>query len=152
MKRIFLLLALALFVSCNKKVVFKDTIKQFPENRWAASDVKTFDFTLKHDVEPAEIQLHFSHVFDPQYTTVPLSVTITNPSGEQENIFVNMQLKDGSGESLSECAGDVCDYTTTIKEGAKMAKGKYKITVQNKYEHEYLPNILAFGVSVKHEG
>lgn len=148
MKKIFLFLCLAVLFSCKKTTLYTDTIKEFPNNRWPKNEVKTFTLNLKKDVEMAEMELHFSHVIDPQYDTVPLSVTITHPSGETENIYVNMQLKDASGESLSDCAGDICDYTTMIKEGSKMEKGTYKITVQNQFPNQYLPNILAFGVSV----
>ena len=152
MKKLLLLLALTLAFSCNKTEAYKEIIKDFPENRWQKADVKTFNFKFKNDVEAAEMELHLSHVYDPQYSMVPLSVTITYPSGKQENIFVNMPLKDDSGESLSDCAGDVCDLTTTIMDGAKFEKGDYKVTIQNQYQHEYLPNILAFGISVNHGG
>jgi gliding motility-associated lipoprotein GldH len=151
MKKVFLLLALTLLFSCNKTEAYKETIKDFPENRWAKKDVKTFKFKLKKDIEAAEVALHLSHVFDPQYTMVPLSVTITHPSGKEDNIFVNMPLKDASGESLSDCTGDYCDLTTTIVEETKFEKGEYKVTIQNQYEHEYLPNVLAFGISVEHD-
>lgn len=150
MKKILLLLCLSVLFSCQK-TTYTTTIKDFANNRWPKNEIKTFTLKLKKDVEVGEVELHFSHVIDPQYDTVPLSVVITHPSGEQENIYVNMQLKDASGDSLSECTGDICDYKTVIKEGSKLAKGTYKITVQNQFPHEYLPNILAFGVSISHD-
>lgn len=151
MKKILLLLFLLTLFSCKKTVVFTETKKDFPENQWAATDVKNFSFTLKKDVEAGDIKLLFSHVFDPQYGSVPVSVTIENPAGEKENVFLNIQLKDSEGKDLSSCAGDICDIHTMVKENVKLAKGNYKVSVENKFAYAYLANVLAVGISVERE-
>jgi hypothetical protein len=93
----------------------------------------------------------FSHVYEPQYATVPVSVTIEYPSGEKENVFLNLLLKDAEGNDLSDCSGDICELHTNIKEGVKLPKGDYKVTVENKFAYAYLANVLAVGVSVERE-
>jgi hypothetical protein len=151
MKKTLLLLLMFTALSCQKTVVFKDVNKNFNDNQWAATDIKKFEFKLKKDVEAGDIRLLFSHVHDPQYATVPVSVTVENPSGEKENFFMNLQLKDADGNDLSECSGDICDLYTNIKEGVKLSKGTYKVTVENKFAYAYLANVLAVGVSVERE-
>ena len=138
-------------LSCQKTVVFKDVKKDFADNQWAATDIKKFEFKLKKDIELGDIKLLFSHVHDPQYSTVPVSVSIENPSGEKENFFMNLQLKDADGNDLSECSGDICDLYTNIKEGVKLQKGTYKVTVENKFAYAYLANVLAIGLSVERD-
>lgn len=151
MKKTLLFLLMFTVLSCQKTVVFKDVKKDFTDNQWAATDIKKFEFTLKKDIELGDIKLLFSHVHEPQYSTVPVSVSIENPSGEKENFFMNLQLKDEDGNDLSECAGDVCDLYTDIKEDVKLQKGTYKVTVENKFAYAYLANVLAVGLSVERE-
>jgi hypothetical protein len=151
MKKTLLLLLVFAALSCQKTVVFKDVKKDFTDNQWAATDVKKFEFKLKKDIELGDIKLLFSHVHDPQYATVPVSVTIENPAGEKENFFMNLLLKDSDGNDMSDCSGDICDLYTNIKEGVKLSKGTYKVTVENKFAYAYLANVLAVGVSVERE-
>ncbi|WP_181369485.1 hypothetical protein [Flavobacterium album] len=151
MKKLLPLLLVFILFSCQKSVVYTETSDDFEDNRWMAKDVKTFSFKLKEDIDAGDIKLKFSHVYDPQYLTVPVAVTIEGPSGEKENILLNLQLKDADGNDLSECSGDICDLHTFIKENVPLKKGDYKITLQNKFAYEYLANALAVGISVERE-
>ncbi|PZR18998.1 MAG: hypothetical protein DI539_15575 [Flavobacterium psychrophilum] len=149
MKKAFLILIMFTMFSCQKTVVFNEVKNDFPNNQWGAANILEFEFKLEKDVAAGDIKLLFSHIHEPQYTTVPLAVTIEDPSGAKENLYINIRLKDAAGNNLSECAGDMCDLYTNIKEGVKLAKGDYRITVQNKFTHAYLPNALAVGLSVE---
>ena len=151
MRKILLLLFVFTLVACKKTVVVKKTDTNFTDNQWKATDIKTFEFKLKRNVEAADLNIVFGHVFEPQYSTVPVSVTIENPAGEKENVFVNLMLKDSDGNDLSECSGDICDLTQPIKEDVTLQKGTYKVTIENKFAYEYLANVLAVGVSVERE-
>ena len=93
----------------------------------------------------------FSHTFDPQFQRVPLEVTIEHPDGTKDNMFLNLQLKDSSGNSISDCAGDICDLEMGLKEEMEMPAGKYKVMVENKFDGPYLPNVLALGIIVENE-
>jgi gliding motility-associated lipoprotein GldH len=151
MKKILLLLSLFMLLSCAKTVVIKQNNQDFPDNQWAATDIKKFEFKLKRDIEVGDIKLLFSHVFEPQYSTVPMAITIEKPSGEKENVFLNVPLKDDEGNDLSECSGDICDLHAMIKEGVKLEKGNYKISIENKFAYAYLANVLGVGISVERE-
>ncbi|WP_159800567.1 gliding motility lipoprotein GldH [Flavobacterium sp. MK4S-17] len=149
MKRLLLFFVLIAFSSCEKTTVFSETLKNFSDNRWQMNDAKTFEFEVKKDIASADIELLFSHIIDPQYQNVPLMVTITNPDGTVGEIYLNLQLKDSSGKTMSECMGDICDLRVDLKEGIALTKGKYKITVHNGFPDKYLPNVLALGIEVK---
>jgi len=151
MKKALLLLSLLMLLSCKKAIVFHDVNTDFTQNQWQATDVKKFEFTIKKDIDAADIKLIFSHVYEPQYEAVPVSVTIENPVGEKENIYMRLQLKDSEGKDLSECSGDICDLSTNLKEGVKLTKGTYKVSVENKFAYAYLANVLGVGISVERE-
>jgi gliding motility-associated lipoprotein GldH len=150
MKRLLLLMLFMSLVSCKESVVDKIN-KDFDDNQWMRSDIKTYEFEIKRDIPSADILLNFSHVFDPGYSRVPVVVNIQNVTDNTppQSFALNLILKDEEGESLSDCSGDICDFSYTLSEGQPMKKGNYKVTVQNQYQWEYLPNTLAVGVSVK---
>lgn len=149
MKKLFLLATLLAFASCEKTVLYNETAEDFKDNRWLATDVKNFEFELARDISAGDIIMKFSHVHDPQFTTIPVEAVITYPSGEKENVALNLELKDKEGNDLSECLGDVCDLHTPLKEDARLAKGKYRITLKNRFPNIYLPNAIAVGISVE---
>jgi len=147
MKNVFAMMLLFVFISCTKFTV-SNTIENFAGNRWEKENIKTFDFEIKDDIN-ADISIFFSHVNDPQYDKVPLEVTIQSPSGKKDKMAVMLRLKDESGKDLSDCVGDICDLSTVIKEAMPLNRGKYIITLQNTFsQHEYIPNVLALGVSI----
>lgn len=151
MKKVLLLFLVFTAISCKKTTVVREVQNDFSDKQWQATDVRKFEFKIKKDIELADISLMLSHVYEPQYTSVPVSVTIESPGGAKENFYMNLQLKDEEGNDLSECAGDVCDLYTSIKQGIKLTKGDYKITVENKFAYAYLANVLALGVIVERE-
>jgi hypothetical protein len=150
MKRVLALAVLLAFASCGKEVVYNETLKDFAENRWAIDEGKTFTMNFEHDVPSPEVYLHFSYVHEPGYDNFPVALVWQGPDGKMENIILDVKLKDGSGNSLGNCAGDVCDITMPVKKFDKLEEGSYKLMVYNKFNGEYLPNVLALGVSVEH--
>lgn len=151
MKKILLLLCLMAMVSCKKTVVASAIKKDFADKQWLATDVKTFELKVKRHIDNGDIKVLFSHVYEPQYSSVPLEITIESPSGSKEEIAIDLRLKDEEGDDLSDCSGDICDLHTVVKEGVKLEKGIYKISVKNKFRYEYLANVLAVGASIERE-
>ena len=147
MKKLPALVVLLLLVSCAKYDI--SATEDFADNRWQKGNVKSFNFTFKIGKdENADISVQFSHIADPQYTEVPLEITIQEPSGKKETLNVTLKLKDSQGRELSDCAGDVCDFTEMIKANAPITSGKYIFTVKNKFNGAYLPNALAVGIAM----
>ena len=149
MKKVLLLLLFISTLSCKKTEVAREIIKDFSENRWQATDIKKFEFSVDKDIAEADIKLLFSHIHEPQYEMVSVSIMLENPKGERESIYNNFRITGENGKNLSVCAGDICDFYTIIKENIKLEKGVYKITVENKCAGSYLPNVLALGVVVE---
>ncbi|TRW24610.1 hypothetical protein FMM05_08845 [Flavobacterium zepuense] len=152
MKKILALLALCSLLSCNKAdtITLSETNKEFPANRWQKEDTKKFKFTIGEGLMNADVKLLFSHVHEPGYTSVPLVVTISGPDGLNDEVPVNLQLTGADGKPASQCAGDVCDLTVTIQEGATLKAGDYQIAVTSTFNNAYVPNVLAVGVKIEH--
>ena len=148
MRKLLLLLPLLLLFACGQPVV-EETTKDFPENRWDKSDVKTFDFELKDDIVSGRLVLKFSHVFEPLFNRVPLRIVMQKPDGEEEIISTALMLDDENGKHLSDCGGDLCDLKQVIKNNIPFQKGNYKITISHNFPTEYVPNVVLLGVLVE---
>ncbi|QYJ67280.1 gliding motility lipoprotein GldH [Flavobacterium litorale] len=149
MKKFVFLLPLLLLFSCNKTVMFTKTFDDFADNRWQKTDIKVFDFEIEKDVESASITLTFLHTVDPQYTLVPLHLTLVYPDANKDNMYLNLQLKDSSGNSISDCSGDSCELQMSIREAIPMPAGKYTIELENRFEQGYLPNVQSISINVE---
>lgn len=149
MKTKFLLfIILPLLFSCAD-----NHFRQFeilPEDqRWLASDEKTFEFEIENDAQLYNLVFQFSHVYGYQFASIPLNVTVLSPDGKTENLDIDLKIADDSGKQLADCSGDVCDLSYKIKEKTKLQKGNYKITVSHKFKGPYLPNVIGIGLAVE---
>lgn len=138
-----------LLISCNKKAVFDQFDTDFESNRWLEKDSKTYDFTIDDDSTLYNITFAFSHVYDYQFSSVPLNIKIVDPSGKEEPMTIDLQIKDASGKQLADCSGDVCDLFFKIKEKTKLQKGNYKAIISHSFSGPYLPNVIGVGLKVE---
>ena len=104
MKAKLILFALVfVLTSCNKNEMYDEFNRDFSDNRWAASDVKSFEFENTQSEGVCELKLHFGHISGFQFKDIPLEVTITSPDGKVEKLSVIMKLIDESGKVNSIC-------------------------------------------------
>ncbi|HMK06122.1 MAG TPA: hypothetical protein VK476_01245 [Flavobacterium sp.] len=151
MKKIYLLLfSLIAIYSCDKtSSAYYKVYDNFESNRWQKADTKKFAFSITDDAA-YDVALKFSHVYDYQFDSVPMTVLIVGPDGKEEKFPIDLKIKDASGKELAECAGDICDLNYKIKSNINLPKGDYKVTVSHDFNGPYLPNILGIGLDVKH--
>lgn len=150
LKKYFLLpFVFTFFISCNQSAVLDKFYKLPENNRWLKSDVKTFEFSITDESLDYDMILQFSHVYDYQYNSVPLKMTIESPSGDKKVITVDLKIKDSSGKQLAECSGDICDLKQKIFEKTKLSKGNYKISITQEFKGSYLPNVLGIGLIIE---
>ena len=148
MKKLLLILLIVPFLSCSDAVV-SDSTKNFENNRWIQSDIKSFSLDLGEDISIGKLVLNFSHVFDPGYNNVPVAIAITYPGGTTETVMANLELRTKSGKDLGSCTGDICDLKQIIKKSVPFKSGTYKVTVQHGFSGPYLPNVLMVGVGIE---
>lgn len=147
-KLLFLFFLASLLTSCSN-----NHFRQFdvlPEDhRWQLSDKKLYEFEIDDEFQLYNVVLQFSHVYDYQFTSVPLYITIESPDGKTEELNIDLKIKDDSGKELAECAGDVCDLYYKIMEKTKLQKGSYKISISQSFKGPYLPNVIGIGLKVE---
>lgn len=147
MKKIVLLIAVVLLsVSCSKFSFH--SYNDFKDNRWQKEDVQQYEVILASKLNNAAVKVFLSHVHEPGYTQVPVTLEMIYPGGKSESIPVTLELKDKEGNSISDCSGDICDNYTIVKEGLNLEKGTYTFRLKNNVNNAFLPNVLAAGVEV----
>lgn len=148
LKITFLLPLFWLFISCNQNAVYSEFDKLPEDNRWLPTEVKKFEFEIAEDGQLYDLLFEFSHVYGYQFSEVPLDFNITDPDGKTAVISINLPIKDPNGKDFGDCSGDICDYTSVVREKIKFQKGHYKIVVSHRFEGPYLPNVIGVGIEV----
>lgn len=144
-----LIAVLLLFSSCKKTEVYRKFNDDFVENRWENNAVQSFDFSIEDDKQLYDVVLNFSHVYDYQFESIPLTVSIFNPKGEEEKLSFDLKIKDENGKELADCGGDFCDLKYKIKGKTILQKGNYKINISHNFKGPYLPNVLGVGLEIE---
>ena len=147
MKKLLFVLPLLFLFSCNKSTVYSGMHSDLTDNRWIEGKGETFEFTVEEDTQ-ASIIVKFSHVYEPQYDKIPITVNIKKPDGQEEVLNAEMVLKDASGKDISDCLGDICDLYYTVSENYSFTKGAYSVTITNRVDGIYLPNVLGVGLEI----
>lgn len=147
-KILFLSIFLVIFISCNSSGTFSQFDKMPESNHWEKSDSKSYEFEITDDSQLYDLLFQFSHVYDYQFAEVPIDFSIESPDGQKEIFSINLMVKDRKGKDLGDCSGDICDFTSTIREKIKFQKGHYKITVSHSFKGPYLPNVIGIGLEV----
>jgi gliding motility-associated lipoprotein GldH len=149
-KRLACLLLSTLFLTSCEKAVFKQFDDRLEDNRWMQNDVHHYDFEIA-EAGKYDLYLDFSHIYDFQFPRVPVRVTIVTPDRKASIQHLDMELVD-EGDVRSDCTGDVCDFRQEIFKGKQLEKGRYKVSVANEFDHEYLPNVIGVGIVLKKSG
>ena len=139
---------LVVLSSCEQNQVYTKFEKNFKENRWQKTDVRTYEFEIVQGATQYNMYLHFAHIYGYQFPTVPLTITILNPDKTITTKKIDLQIIDENGKDKGDCAGDICDLYDTVFENESLPVGKYKVSVSHQFQGEYLPNILGFGIEV----
>lgn len=147
MKKIYVLFLVLLLVSC-KKFSFGSS-SGFENNRWPKNAVQEYVIVLSEDLKNAEVALSFSHVYEPGYDRVPVTLEMVSPDGQQEQFPLIISLKDKDGKNLSDCSGDICELLIPVKSGVQLKKGTHIFRLKNEFNNVFLPNVLQAGIELK---
>jgi gliding motility-associated lipoprotein GldH len=154
MKKLLFLLSFCLFstlFSCVQPTSYSETSDDFPENHWLKDESKAFNFSIKESDRNYDLSINLSHVYDFQYVSVPMTISIIGSDNKEQIINFDLKIKDKSGKDLGDCSGDICNLKQLIKENITLSKGDYKIIVKQNFKGKYLPNIIAVGIELKNK-
>jgi gliding motility-associated lipoprotein GldH len=147
-KLLSLLLLKMLLISCNERTIYSALDKNFPEKRWQKSETKTFEFTIDQEARNYSVNVHFAYLSDFVINPVPITATIIYPDNTEQKKEINLFVKDKEGKETGDCGGDYCDIRETILKNEALKKGVYKVSIQQNFNGDYLPNVNGIGIEV----
>jgi len=148
LQKSFALLILLTLLSCNNNAVTIQFDKDFKDNRWPQSDLKTYEFTITDATKNYDLIFDFSHVDGYQFPTVPIKIEIENPDKTVTLKNFALEIKDPTGKQTGQCDGDYCDISYPVFTNTNLKAGVYKVKISNSFPTGYLPNIIGIGIRV----
>lgn len=143
MRKLIALGALVAFVACTGGA-FHETMT-FEGNRWQREVPVTFEIEIAESGR-YDIFAELSHVYGGiPVGSIPMELSVSGLRLEKIGFDLEI-IKDG--KQTGDCAGDYCDVSFKITT-MDLESGQYKVSVLQKFDHEFLPNIIRAGLSVK---
>ena len=146
MKKLLLFTLILVCFSCEKDRVFYEMHSDFEENRWMAGNSQRYAFEIENS-DVYSIHLLFSYVYGFQFSSLPMTFTLTDAKGNKTEWQQKLQILNSKGKELGECAGDLCDLQQAVHTG-NLSPGKYTISVSQQFPGDYIPNVLGLGISI----
>lgn len=142
------LLTLVTLTSCRNNIYRE--FHEFENYQWGRFDKLTFSFDVKNDGTKADIILSIRHLEQYPYSSLPVNIIMTLPSGEERIVEKDIPLKDSKGEFIGDVAGSFWDVEEILWKGFYFNKaGKYTIELENLNPRPAIPYIVDIGLTVK---
>ncbi|SCY57377.1 gliding motility lipoprotein GldH family protein [Flavobacterium caeni] len=151
MRLIFYTVVVFVLWSCNRNVVFKQFDASFEDNRWQRSDTRSYSFSLD-TADHYDLFVDFSYVAEVQFAEIPIQITLTSPDGVSTPQPFVIRTKDANGKESGDCAGDYCDLRQVVFQNQSLSAGSYTVNLSNRFNHDYLPNVIGIGIRVTKSG
>ena len=114
---------------------------------WNRFNILKFEIPVNDTQSSVDIMLAIRHLPEFQVKELPINLTIYMPTGEMRSAEEVLNFTEKSGESRSECLGDLCDITFILREDFTFSEpGKVRIEIENKWPKVELPGILEVGL------
>lgn len=133
-------------VSCRNDKIFEQ-YQKMDKQSWNRFNILKFEIPVNNTQSSVDIILAIRHLPEFQVTELPINMTIYMPSGEMRSAEDVLNFTEKSGESRSECLGDLCDITFNLREDFTFSEtGTVRIEIENKWPKVELPGILEVGL------
>jgi gliding motility-associated lipoprotein GldH len=147
--RLFILLFVISFYSCDKNVVFEKNVK-LPENRWYQSNVIKLEAEITDTIQPQSIYINVRNAGGYQFSNLFIFLTTQTPSGKAERDTVELTLADAAGKWTGDGLGDIWDNRLPFKHNFRFPeKGIYTFTLEQAMRIDPLPQIMDVGIRIE---
>lgn len=144
-----ILISIVLLSSCSSNTVF-ESFHKLDNLNWKRFDNQKFEFTIEETEVEYDVFINIRHIPEIPYKEMRINYTVYTPSGDMRSNNLTMDLYDNEGNKLSECLGDLCDFSYPIRKGLSFSEpGTVKFEIENKYPKVDMPGIIEIGLVVK---
>jgi len=148
MKKIILILfTLIALYSCNNSV-FND-YHEFSMLEWKQNEVPEFNFEITNDTINYDIYFTLRYVEGFPYQNMIGTMLIVDEKKQASLNKFKFRIVDKNKEYIGDVAGNIFDIETLLIKDTTLAKGKYKVTIEQTTATPSLAFVMDAGLIVK---
>jgi gliding motility-associated lipoprotein GldH len=150
----FSILAFCLLVSvsCNKNVIFTDSVTM-PEKIWNLDNIPEFIFPVSDTITSADVYFSIRTGSKYPYRNIYLFVTASSPDGKIISDTLEYELADEKGNWYGKGPGDIHELNLPYKKNIYFAaKGTFVFKIQHGMRIGELEGIYDFGIRIVKTG
>lgn len=150
MKKLSLILVIAVLLSaCSADTLFEKEYK-LPETGWTPKDSVFYQFSIEDTTRFYDLVLDVHGREEYKYQNLYVSINTVFPSGSVENDIVSLELGTPGGLWHGKCSSGICRVPVLLQEKFKFpAKGSYEIKIAQYSRMDTVKNLNALTLKVK---
>lgn len=136
------------FSACDSNKVY-ESYTSLPDKGWPADKPVTFKVEIEDTMQACNVHLMVRHM--PQYPFQNLYVLLDTkfPDGSLSTDSVQFMLFNAAGETLSDCAGDLCDARFMFRNHVRFPQaGNYEFIMRHAMRVDQYRGVLPFVLDV----
>ena len=148
MKKIILVLfTIIAFYSCNNSVF--NEYHEFSMLEWKQSEVPEFEFEITNDTTNYDIYFTLRYVEGFPYQNMIGTMLIVDENKQSSLNNFKFRVVDENKDYIGDVAGNIFDIETVLIKDTSLAKGKYKVTIEQTTALPSLAFVMDAGLIVK---
>jgi gliding motility-associated lipoprotein GldH len=146
---VFILTYLLLLSSCNKNVVFTDSL-EMPGSTWKLLDIPAFNIPITDTLNSNNVFFTIRTGSSYPFRNIYLFVTTTSPDGKSITDTLQYNLADEKGKWYGKGFGEIHELNLPYKTNVYFPlKGTYQFKIQHGMRLEDLKGVYDFGVRIE---
>ena len=119
--------------SCSPRKEFEQ-YQKLEKQSWNRFNILKFDVPVEDTLNSFDIAVVIRHLPEFKIKELPVNATFYMPSGEIRTADHVLSFTSKDGNSLSECLGDLCDISFTLRQDFIFPEtGTVRIEIENKW-------------------
>jgi gliding motility-associated lipoprotein GldH len=149
---LFAALCMLMSSSCNKKVIFTDSVVM-PEKIWSLQNIPQFSFQVSDTITSADVSFSIRTGADYPYRNIYLFVTASSPDGKTISDTLQYELADEKGNWFGKGPGDIHELNLPYRTNIYFPmKGTYVFHIQHGMRKGELEGVYDFGIRIVKTG
>lgn len=137
-----------LLLSCNKNVIFTDSIVM-PDKIWALTNVPVFKIPVTDTVHSFNINFTIRTGTSYPFRNLYIFVTTTSPDGKNNTDTLQYYLADDKGKWYGKGFGDIHELSLPYKSNIFFPlKGTYQFKIQHGMRVQDIKGVYDFGLTI----
>jgi len=148
--KLFILIALFLFISCKEEGVIYSTQRLIPKQIWNSKDTLVYNFNIKDTIKHYDIYLNMRNSSSYKWSNIYIFSDLKFPNDSIRRDTTHFYLTDIQGRWLGTNSGTIIDNTLPIFKNKRFPLiGDYSLTIEQAMRDLELKEVINVGIKIK---